>query len=380
MDEGVRARSNPSSLRRIEPLVTKKLTTILGTRPEIVKFSPLLPRFDERFEHVLIHTGQHYDENMDAVFFDELRLARPRHSLRVGSAGGPGAQTGRMLERLEPLLIEERPAWVVVLGDTNSTLAGALVAAKLGIPVAHVEAGCRSFNRTTPEEQNRVVVDHLADVLFAPDADAVHHLRAEGIAEGRIHEVGNTGLDATRRTMAFAGPERLERFGVTPDAFVVATVHRAENTDDAVRLASLMNALAEIARRIPLLFPMHPRTSAALTRHGIALSPEIRMLPPLGNLDFLALLRFGMFSLSDSGGVQEEAAVVNRPCLILRGETEWIRLVDAGKNILAGTQTAAIVGAANRLIDSADIRETIRRKPAPLNFGATDRVVAFLEG
>lgn len=357
----------------------KSLVTVLGTRPEIVKFSPLLPRFDELFDHVLIHTGQHYDENMDGVFFEELRLKRPRRVLGVGEAGiGPGIQTGRMLERLEPLVAQIRPDWVVVLGDTNSTLAGALVGSKLGLRVAHVEAGCRSFNRRMPEEANRIVADHLSDLLFAPDAQAVQNLGAEGIGAGRVHEVGNTSLDATRRTMEFAGADRLERFAVRPDEFAVVTLHRAENTDDGARLRGLVSAVNEVGRRIPLLFPIHPRTAAAIRRNGISLAPEVRVLPPIGNLDFLALLRFALFSMSDSGGIQEEAAVVNRPCLILRDETEWTRLVDAGKNFLAGTQPAEIVRTAQRLLESAELREAIRRREAPLNFGATERIVALL--
>jgi UDP-N-acetylglucosamine 2-epimerase (non-hydrolysing) len=358
----------------------KTLLTVLGTRPEIVKFSPLLPLFDERFRHVLVHTGQHYDENMDRVFFRELELKEPDHFLNVGMAdAGAGVQTGRMLERIEPIVKSVKPDWVAVLGDTNSTLAGALVASKLNVPVAHVEAGCRSFNRRMPEEQNRVLVDHLSDLLFAPDQEAVAHLKREGIGGARVHLVGNTGLDATARTMGIAGAERLDAFGVRPDAYALVTLHRAENTNDVPRFARLIAALNSIAERVPVLFPIHPRTRLVLERQGIALAPAVRALEPLGNLDFIALLRNTLFVLSDSGGIQEEAAVVNRPCLILREDTEWTRLVDSGKNFLVGTQTDAIVNMATQLLDSPRLRQEIAAKEAPLPFGATDKIVTILQ-
>jgi UDP-N-acetylglucosamine 2-epimerase len=356
-----------------------RLLTVLGTRPEIVKFSPLLPRFDDRFEHVVVHTGQHYDENMDRVFFEELRLRAPAHFLNVGSAGrGSVMQVGRMLEGLEPIVEAVRPHFVVVLGDTNSTLAGAIAGAKLNARVAHVEAGCRSFVRSMPEEQNRVLVDHISDVLFAPDREAVEHLRAEGIAGERVHEVGNTGLDATARTMLFAGKDRLSRFGVVEGRYVVATLHRAENTKDRARLAGLIAALNRISERVPVVFPVHPRTAAAIAHDGISLAPGIRSVEPAGNLDFVALMRNAIFVLSDSGGIQEEAAVTNVPCLILREETEWTRLVDAGKNILAGVAEAAIVAAACELLDSPRLRAEIAARPAPLQFGAGEKIVEIL--
>jgi UDP-N-acetylglucosamine 2-epimerase len=339
----------------------------------------LLPLFDRQFEHVLVHTGQHYDENMDRIFFSELELRAPSHFLNVGMAdAGAGVQTGRMLERIEPIVKDVRPDWVAVLGDTNSTLAGALVASKLNVPVAHVEAGCRSFNRRMPEEQNRVLVDHLSDLLFAPDAEAVAHLAREGIAAG-VHLVGNTGLDATARTMRIAGIERIAAFGVEPERFVLVTLHRAENTNDVERFKRLIAAINRIGEEVVVLFPIHPRTELVLKRHEIALAPSVRALPPLGNLDFIALLRSALFVLSDSGGIQEEAAVVNRPCLILREDTEWTRLVDSGKNFLVGTETAPIVDLATRLIASAEFRAEIAARTAPLQFGATEKIVQTLQ-
>lgn len=355
----------------------KTIMSVLGTRPEIVKFSPLLPLLDRSCRHVLVHTGQHYDENMDRIFFRELGLRAPRHFLNVGSAG-QGVQTARMLERLEPIMMRARPDWLIVLGDTNSTLAGMLVAAKLNIPIAHVEAGCRSFNRSMPEEKNRVMVDHVCELLFAPDRQAVRHLAKEGIGGSKVHMVGNTGLDATMRTMKLAKQSRLKRFGVKPETYALATLHRAENTDDLPRFERLLNAVNQVAERAPVLFPIHPRTVAVLKKHRLKLGPNVRSLPPLGNLDFIALMRNTLFVMSDSGGIQEEAAVVNRPCLILREDTEWTRLVEAGKNFLVGTRTANIVKLAQRLVDSPELRQKIAKKKAPLSFGASQKIMRIL--
>lgn len=355
----------------------KTFLTVLGTRPEIVKFSPLLPRLDRHFRHVLVHTGQHYDENMDRIFFRELRLRAPKYFLNVGS-GGQGGQTAKMLDRLEPIMMRVKPDKVLVLGDTNSTLAGALVAAKLQIPIGHIESGCRSLNRAMPEEINRVVVDHLSTLLFAPDLVAVRHLRREGIFGKRVCLVGNTGLDATRRTMRLAGVDRLKRWGARPESYAVATLHRAENTDDLSRFFRLVDALNRVSRRVPVFFPIHPRTAAVLKRHKVKLNPSVQSLPPLGSLDFISLLRSSLFVMSDSGGIQEEAAVVNRPCLILREDTEWTRLVDAGKNFLVGTRVSDILRAASRLLDYPNFRQRVAAKKSPLMFGATDRIMKRL--
>jgi len=355
----------------------KTVVSILGTRPEIVKFSPLLPILDREYRHVLIHTGQHYDDNMDRIFFRELKLKLPKHFLSVGS-GRQGAQTARMLERLEPILFKLKPDLAFVLGDTNSTLAGMLAATKLNIPIAHVEAGCRSFNWSMPEEKNRVLVDHASTLLFSPDRDAVAHLKAEGIPSSKVHLVGNTGLDATVRTMRIASRDRLKKFKAKSEGFVLATLHRAENTDNPERLLNLISALNTISAKIPVLFPIHPRTRAVIRRNRIKLHPGLKALEPLGNLDFIALLRDCLLVLSDSGGIQEEAAVVNRPCLILREDTEWTRLVDAGKNFLVGIKPESIVKTADKLIASPAFYQQVRKRKAPLPFGATERIKKVL--
>lgn len=356
----------------------KKFVSVLGTRPEIVKFSPLLPLLDRSSEHTLIHTGQHYDDKMDRIFFRELKLKAPQYNLRVGS-GEQGAQTALMLERLEPIVIKKKPDCVLVLGDTNSTLAGALVAAKLCIPVAHIEAGCRSFNRKMPEEINRILVDHSSDLLFAPDHQAVGFLRDEGISSKKIFNVGNSGLDAAKRVLTLISDRQLRKFGVKREGYVLATIHRAENTNDLSKLRELVEAINQISKRVKVLFPIHPRTLGILKRAKISLNPGVQILDPLGNLDFIALLKNCLFILSDSGGIQEEAAVANRPCLILREETEWIRLVEAGKNFLIGRKTRDIVKLATSLLDSSALRAKIRLKKAPLNFGAAERILRTLK-
>lgn len=357
----------------------KTLCTILGTRPEVVKMSPLLPRLDRGWRHVLVHTGQHHDPELEQVFFEELGLRAPDHQLSV-PGGGAAVQVGAMLASIEPVLATVRPDAVVVQGDTNSGFAGAWVAARLGIPVLHVEAGCRSFVPTMPEEMNRVLIARMAALHFAPDAVAVRNLRREGIPGTVIHEVGNTGLDACRRIARLAKRSRLAGFGVKPGRYAVATFHRAENTDDSGRLRGIVGGLERVARELPVLVPLHPRTAAALRREGMDLERSgLRVLPPLGPLDFTALLRDASLVLSDSGGVQEEAAVLNRPCLILRDETEWKRLVTAGKNFIAGTEADGIVRLARRFLGSRAFRDRVRAREAPLRFGATDRIVEVLK-
>lgn len=344
----------------------------------MVKMSPLLPRLDRGWRHVLVHTGQHHDPELEQVFFEELGLRPPDHQLSV-PGGGAAVQVGSMLASIEPVLASVRPDAVVVQGDTNSGFAGAWVAARLGIPVVHVEAGCRSFVPTMPEEMNRVLIARLASLHFAPDAVAVRNLRAEGIARRFIHEVGNTGLDACRRIGRLAKRSRVAGFGVKPGRYALATFHRAENTDDPVRLRGIVEGLRRVSAELPVLLPLHPRTAAAFRREGLSLEGSgVRVTGPLGPLDFTALLRDAYLVMSDSGGVQEEAAVMNRPCLILRDETEWKRLVTAGKNFIAGTEAAGIERLARRFLGSREHWNRVRAREAPLRFGATDRILEVL--
>lgn len=310
-----------------------KVVSIVGARPQFIKAAMVSRalRATGQVREVLVHTGQHYDDNMSRIFFGELEIPEPDYNLGVGSASH-GAQTGRMLEAIERVLVAERPDWVLVYGDTNSTLAGALAAVKLHIPVAHVEAGLRSFNRSMPEEINRVLTDHASDLLFAPTATAVANLKREGIPDERIHLVGDVMYDATLFYGAKAEQQSriLERLGLRPKSYVLATVHRAENTDDPRRLEAIFKGLAFVAESIPVLVPLHPRTRTALERAGLfdrGLG-GLTLIEPVGYLDALMLERNAAVIATDSGGVQKEAFWWRVPCVTLRAETEWQELVE----------------------------------------------------
>jgi UDP-N-acetylglucosamine 2-epimerase (non-hydrolysing) len=351
----------------------KSLLTFLGTRPEIVKLSPVLPQLDARVAHTIVHSGQHYSYEMDAQFFDELGLRRPDHALAVGSASH-GEQTARMLARLEPVLAATRPDAVLVQGDTNTTLAGALCAAKLGIPVAHLESGARSFDRYMPEELNRIVVDHVSALLLAADDVAAANLRAEGLAEARIRIIGSTAIDAVRQVRdRLDGSAILDRLGLTPGGYVAVTAHRARNTAPDV-LPGLLAALGEIATRQAVVFPLHPRTRGAMTEQGLSMPAGVTVTEPLGYLDTLRLVRDARALLTDSGGLQEESAVLGTPTLILRFETEWMYLVTAGAHKLVGNTPASIAEGAARWLSDAGLAE-IRATPVPVTAGASSAAV-----
>jgi UDP-GlcNAc3NAcA epimerase len=315
-----------------------KIVTLVGARPQFIKAAPVSRAFRAAgLTEVLIHTGQHYDAAMSDLFFDELGLANPAYNLGVGS-GAQGWQTARMLEGLEPLLLQEKPEWVLIYGDTNSTLAGALAAAKLGIPIAHVEAGARSFNRAMPEEINRVVADRLSSLLFAASEAAVVNLRHEGMAEASIHFVGDVMFDAIRLFSVEAERRSrvLERIALQPKSFALATVHRAANTDGPHRLTTIFAALADLAREMPVVLPLHPRTRAAVGDKASAafLVAGGKLIEPVGYFDMLMLERHAALIITDSGGVQKEAFFNEVPCITLRKETEWAELVALGWNTL----------------------------------------------
>lgn len=319
-----------------------KLVDIVGARPQFVKLAPILKAINEHnathpdrpIQEVLVHTGQHYDYQMSGVFFDELGLKPPDYHLGVGSATH-GAQTGEMLRRIEEVLLKEKPDVVMVYGDTNSTLAGALAAAKLHIAVAHVEAGLRSFNRRMPEEINRILTDHISDLLFCPTETAVENLAREGFTRG-VHLVGDVMYDAAMQYLELAERKSpiLEQLGLQPRSYALATVHRAENTDDPTRLAGILEGLRRVhSSGVPVVMPLHPRTRRALERNH--LSPDgIRILEPVSYLDMLVLEKHARVILTDSGGVQKEAFFFRVPCVTLRQETEWVAKVPAGPNTL----------------------------------------------
>jgi UDP-GlcNAc3NAcA epimerase len=323
-----------------------KVVTIVGARPQFIKAAPVSRALrSARHSEVMVHTGQHYDDEMSATFFEELGLPAPDYNLDIRS-GRHGAQTGAMLAGIEEILSHEQPDWVMVYGDTNSTIAGALAAAKLHQRVAHVEAGLRSFNRAMPEEINRVVTDHVSDLLFCPSRAAVDNLVAEGLTVG-VHLVGDVMADALADTIVRAQRSStiLERLELTARKYLLATVHRAENTDDSVRLAGILSAFNRVAETI--VFPVHPRTRAAIGRlnGSVVMSDRLRLIDPVGHLDLVRLAQAARLILTDSGGLQKEAYWLGVPCVTLRDETEWIETIQAGWNVLTGACTEAIVDA-----------------------------------
>jgi UDP-GlcNAc3NAcA epimerase len=312
-----------------------KVLTIVGARPQFIKAAAVSRaiRETDNLSEVMIHTGQHFDPNMSDVFFDELDIPKPRHHLDI-NGGGHGDMTGRMLIAIEPILQAEKPDWVVVYGDTNSTLAGSLAASKLHIPVAHVEAGLRSFNRRMPEEINRLVTDHLAALHFCPTATSVKNLAAEGVVAG-VHHVGDVMFDAT--LFATSRAEKistiLSDLNLAPRKYGVATIHRAENTDDRQQLGAVVQFLKECARQFPVIFPLHPRTRQAARRMGVDLN-GLRVIDPIGYLDMAKLLHYSAEVYTDSGGLQKEAYFHHVPCTTLRDETEWTETITHGWNRL----------------------------------------------
>jgi UDP-GlcNAc3NAcA epimerase len=324
-----------------------RVASIVGARPQFIKLAPVSAALRQLHQEIIIHTGQHYDYRMSAQFFDELAIPVPDYNLEVGS-GSHAVQTARMLESLEQVLMREHPDRVMVYGDTNSTLAGALVAAKLHIPVAHVEAGLRSFNRTMPEEVNRVVTDHLSDRLFCPTETACMHLESEGITQG-VEVVGDVMYDMLLQVqpeLEARARSLLSTYGVSPHGYLLLTVHRPANTDDSDAMGRIVQALNRLD--MPVIFPLHPRTSKLIKKYDITWGNHIRFIEPVGYLDMLALEKSAHRVLTDSGGVQKEAFLLGVPCVTLREETEWIETVESGWNILAGCRTNAILEAVNR--------------------------------
>lgn len=333
-----------------------RVLAIAGCRPNFVKLGPLLAEMRRRPElaPLVVHTGQHYDRELSGLFFRDLELPMPDVQLEVGS-GSHAVQTARLMEGLERVMLEHVPDVVLVVGDVNSTLAAALVAAKLGVPVAHVEAGLRSFDREMPEEINRVVTDALSELLFATEPSAVENLRLEGVPSGRVRWVGNVMADALLGSLGkIERSDALERFRLTPRGYAVLTLHRPENVDDPERLAPILEAVAEIQRTLPVVFPVHPRTRARLD--GAPFGPRLDALPglhrtaPLGYVDFLRLVQQAALVLTDSGGLQEESTLLGVPCLTLRSGTERPATVEHGTNRIVGREPGAVVAAARRAL------------------------------
>lgn len=347
-----------------------KIVTIIGARPQFIKAATVSRFVAARtdIQEIIVHTGQHYDANMSDIFFKELAIPKPDHHLGIGG-GTHGAMTGRQLEAVETVLLGEKPDWVLVYGDTNSTLAGALAAVKLHIPVAHVEAGLRSFNRRMPEEINRVLTDHAADLLFAPTEKAVANLQAEGLPADRVVLTGDVMYDAAQFYRGLARrPKWFDGLGLKEGKFVLATVHRAENTDDSARLAEIFAGLAQ--SEYPVVLPLHPRTRGRLDAAGITPAANIHIAPPVGYIEMVWLEAASLVIASDSGGVQKEAYFHGRRCVILRDETEWLELVEAGWNIIAGTNPARI---------AAGIHDTVTPPMASSLYGDGKSAEAILD-
>jgi UDP-N-acetylglucosamine 2-epimerase (non-hydrolysing) len=334
------------------------LVVLTGARPNFMKVAPLMEVLsgDPGFSAILVHTGQHYDWNMSGKFFCELELPEPRYCLGVGS-GSHAHQTAEVLKRLEPVLLEVEPAAILVVGDVNSTMAGALAAAKLGIKVVHVEAGLRSFDRTMPEEINRIVTDSISDLLLVTEESGRLNLLREGIAPDRIHFTGNLMIDSLRHHLEQAMKSNIrDRVGVNEDRFGLITLHRPANVDNDRQLAEILEALSVISDDLPLYWPMHPRTRARIDQAVIPLRDRIHIVEPLGYLDFLCLQACCAIVLTDSGGIQEETTALGVPCLTLRDNTERPATILWGTNRLAGTRKETILEAWNQ-------SRTDRREP-----------------
>ena len=333
-----------------------KILTVIGARPQFVKAAVISRAFEDfrnDVEEVIVHTGQHYDSNMSDVFFEELSIPTPLHNLGVGG-GTHGENTGRMLEKLEALLLVEKPNWVLVYGDTDSTLAAALAASKLHIPVAHVEAGLRSFNRRMPEEINRVLTDHVATLLFAPTEKARINLLKEGIHAEKIHVLGDVMHDAALFYKERAKkPEWFDGLLINPGEFILCTVHRAENTNTRERMEGILKGLE--ASGLPVVLPLHPRTRGKLNQMDLALPKNVIVVDPVGYLEMAWLEANCQLIATDSGGVQKEAYFHGKPCVTLRGETEWVELIECGVNTVAGT-------------DGESVEKSIRQASMPAHF------------
>ena len=362
-----------------------KILHVVGTRPNFMKIAPIMremAKSPQEFEQILVHTGQHYDENMSKVFIDELELPHPDMNLDVGS-GSHARQTAQIMHRFEPVLLDYVPEWVIVPGDVNSTLACTLVASKLGFKVAHIEAGLRSFDRTMPEEINRLVTDQLANLLFTPSSDADENLRHEGIASERIHFVGNIMIDTLVNLLPKAEvrwPRIQDKYGF--DHYVLVTLHRPSNVDNIRILSEIMGGLYEISQTVPVVFPVHPRTRRRISE--IALQPNNRNLrfeEPTGYLEFLALEAHADLVITDSGGIQEETTYLGVPCLTVRPNTERPITIVKGTNQLVKSEKTALLKAAQHILNHRDQTPSVNISRPELWDGKTaERIVRIFRG
>ncbi|MEI6528805.1 MAG: UDP-N-acetylglucosamine 2-epimerase (non-hydrolyzing) [Candidatus Falkowbacteria bacterium] len=354
-----------------------KIAIILGTRPEIIKMSPIIRQCKKQnIDFFIIHSNQHYAEKLDKIFFKELNLPRPKYNLNVGS-GKHGEITGRMLLLIEEILIKESPSRVLVQGDTNTVLAGGLAARKLNIPVGHIEAGLRSYDEEMPEEVNRVLVDHLAAYLFPPTELAKRNLVKEGIDKNRIYVTGNTVVDSLFENLEIANRKSkiMANLKINSKQYILATAHRQENVDNKVRLINIMDGLSRLSKelKIPVIIPAHPRLIKMLEIFAIKVGDTIKFIPPLGYLDFLVLEKNALVIATDSGGVQEEACVLNIPCITLRNNTERPETIDVGANILVGTNPDSILRGGKKIL------KNVKKWKNPFGTGhAAEKIITII--
>ena len=361
-----------------------KVINVVGARPNFMKVAPIVAAMKKRptaFEPLVVHTGQHYDAAMSDSFFQDLELPQPDTHLGVGS-GSHAAQTAAVMERFEPVLLREQPDWVLVVGDVNSTLACALVCVKLGVKVAHVEAGLRSRDRTMPEEINRLLTDQIADLLFTPSHDADENLLAEGIPRDRIRFVGNVMIDSLQRNLDVARSlSTRDKLGLTEVDYALLTLHRPSNVDLRDSFERILDALEAISAKLPIVFPVHPRTRKTIAELGlsdrVSAIKELRIIDPLGYLDFLNLSSSARLVLTDSGGIQEETTALGIPCLTLRENTERPITVEMGTNVVVGTDTTKIISAATAALNGS--AKKVARQPPLWDGHTSERILDALE-
>jgi UDP-N-acetylglucosamine 2-epimerase (non-hydrolysing) len=355
-------------------LKNKKIAIVLGTRPEIIKLSPII-RYcqNNKLNYFIIHTNQHYSDNMDKLFFYELELPNPKYNLCIGSAT-PAVQIGKILENIEPILIKEKPDIVLVQGDTNSVLAGALAASKLNIKVGHVEAGLRSFDRTMPEETNRVITDHISNYLFCPTKESVKYLKQEGITKN-VFLVGNTISEALSQNyvIALEKSKILKKLNIEKERYLLLTFHRQENVDNRFKLNNVINGIFSITKflNMPCIWPIHPRSQKMLAEFKIEIPSSIKTIDPVGYLDFLILENNANLILTDSGGIQEEVCILKKKCITLRENTERPETVKMGCNILAGTDSNKILTSAKKIL----IKKVIYTNPYIIDKKSTTELI-----
>ncbi len=328
-----------------------KLITIIGARPQFIKAAAVSREIAKHkdIKEIIVHTGQHFDANMSKIFFHQMQIPKPDYNLEINSLTH-GAMTGRMIEKIEEVLLQEKPDWVLVYGDTNSTIAGSLAAKKLHIKVAHVEAGLRSFNRNMPEEINRILTDKISDILFCPTDTAVQNLQNEGIGKNSLTRIVKCGDVMQDAAIFYSNLAQKPDFEL-PEKFILSTIHRAENTDDPKRLVSIFNALTKISNDIPIILPLHPRTKKIISNSQLTThNSQLIIIDPVGYLEMIYLLKNCSLIMTDSGGLQKEAFFFEKPCVTLRDETEWVELVDNGFNKIVGADENKIISGYQEMI------------------------------